>query len=432
MTILSSLLGVRAQSLESPTLPLTSSALIDWLGGPRAHSGRRVTERNAFGMPAVWRAISLIAGTSASLQLCAFKDGEDGARVLQRSGQGAQLLADPHPDMTPFEVWELGYVTALAWGNVSYRKVRDGLGAVKELWWIDPNRIKYGRSSDGTKVYELDGDQERTWTDREILHVPGLGYDGVCGISPIQAAREGIGLALAAEEYGARLFGQGSLATGILTTEQRLDQGQADAMKERWKAGGGIGLDSAHDIRVLGSGAKFQQLTIPPEDAQFIESRRFQIGEIARIFGIPPHMLGETERSTSWGTGIEQQALGFVTFTLRPWLTRFERRISKHLLNPGPVYAKYQLDELMRGDSAARAAFYRQMWELGAFSTNDILAAEQRQPVEGGERRWRPLNFAPLDEVDVTVPGPVHAPETAPAGGSGEGSGGGEEGGSDE
>lgn len=418
MTFLTSARAVltpRAQGPEDPAVPLTSTTILEWVGGPAGKAGKRVTENGSLTMPAVWRAVNLIAGTCAAMPLHAYKS-RGPARILQDSGAAADLLGDPHPDLTAFELWELGYGSALTWGNAAYRKLRDPLGTIRELWWIEPSRMTYGRADDGSKVYVIDGDEDHPLTDREILHVPGFGYDGVCGVSAIRLAREGIGLALAAEEYGASLFGSGSLASGLLTTEQRIDPGKASELKALWKAaGGGTGLDSAHDIRVIGSGAKFQQLTIPPADTQFIESRRFQIDEVARIFGVPPHMLGETQKSTSWGTGIEEQNIGFVTYTLRPWLTRFEQRLTKHLLRPDTVYAHYAVEGLLRGNSAARSAFYRQLWEFGALSTNDIRALEELPPVEGGDQRFVPLNFGPLVASSTTPALEPPPPDPEPA-----------------
>ena len=392
--------------LSNPAVPITSTSLIDWLGLGRSAAGREVSEESALGMPSVWRAVNLLAGTAASLPLHAFRQ-QGVARVQQTSGNAAELLSRPHPDMTPFELWELGYGSALLWGNATYLKLWDSANRLRELWWLHPDRVNIGRASDGTKVYKVKG-FDRALSDREVLHVPGFGFDGIKGASVIRLAREGIGLAQAAEEYGARLFGSGSLATGLLTTEQSLDQEEADALKARWKAGG-TGLASAHDIRVLGSGARFEQLSIPPEDAQFIETRRFQIEEIARLFGVPPHMLGETAKSTSWGTGLEEQNLGFLIYTLRPWLTRFEQRISA-ALRPEPVYARYSVEGLLRGNSTARAEFYTKMWQLGVFSTNDIRALEELPPVDGGDVRYRPLNMGVLGESDASA---VDAPDPA-------------------
>lgn len=383
--------------IENPAVPLTSSALLDWLGSPKVHAGVTVTEESSLGMPAVWRAVNLIGGTAASLPLHAYREVGD-VRVKVTAGRAAELLDEPHPDMTPFELWELMFGHLLLWGNAYFRVLRNRNNQVQELWLIHPGRVRAGRDSEtGLKIYEIDRSPVPLF-DEQILHIPGPGYDGVCGVSPIRMARQGIGLAMAAEEYGARLFGSGSLASGILQTEQRLDQPAADALKARWKAKVG-GLGNAHEVAILDSGAKFQQLSIPPEDAQFIESRKFQIDEVARMFGIPPHMLMQTEKSTSWGTGIEQQSLGFVKFTLRPWLTRVEQRLSR-LLRDQAVYIRYSLEGLLRGDSAQRSAFYREMWGIGVYSTNDIRRLEDHGPVEGGDVRYRPLNMGVLGAPD--------------------------------
>jgi HK97 family phage portal protein len=396
--------------IESPTVPLTSTTLLDWLGVRPTHAGVSVSETSALGMAAVWRAVNLISGTAAQLPLHAYRR-EAGRRVRIDTGKTADLLADPHPDMTPFELWQLGYGSICTWGNAFYRKLRDQLGAITELWWVAPSRVRVGRDPEtAQKFYIIDGKIDQPWTDREILHIPGFGYDGVCGVSPIRAHRQGIGLALAAEEYGARLFGNGSLATGMLQTEQRIDAEQAEELKDLWRAGG-TGLESAHDIRVTGSGAKWVQLTIPPEDAQFLESRKFQVVEIGRMFGIPPHLLMDVDRSTSWGAGIEQQTLGWVQFGLRNYLTPFEQRITK-MIRPAAAYARYSMEGLLRGDSAARAAFYTAMWNIGVFSTNEIRELEEMEPVLGGDVRYRPLNFGVLGQPDP-APAPIAASQEA-------------------
>jgi HK97 family phage portal protein len=394
-----------ASSPENPQVPLSSATILDWLGGEKAASGVRVDARSAMGMPAVFRAVTLISGTAASLPLHPYRRGDETRRPVT-SGTAARLLDDPHPDLTPFELWETTYGHLCLWGNAYFRVLRNRLGQPRELWPIHPSQVRVGRDSmSALKVYEVtddNGDPE-PHTDQTILHVPGFGYDGVCGVSPIRAARQGIGLALAAEEYGARLFGNGSLATGILQTEQRLPQDKADMLKRRWESKA-RGLANAHSAIVLDSGAKFQQLTIPPEDAQFIESRRFQITEAGRLFGVPPFLMMETEKSTSWGTGLEQQAIGWVKFDLRRYLIRFEQRVTR-LLHPDNVFCRYAVEGLLRGDSQARAQFYKQMWDLGAYSTNDILELEDRAPVDGGDARYRPLNmgrlgtFEPDDET---------------------------------
>lgn len=400
MTLVGSLLGSqpRNASPEDPNYPLTSETLLDFLGVQKSYAGKNVNEVTALGMAAVWRAVQVTTSVPASLPFHAYR--QDGETRVLATGQPSRLMDDPHPDMTPFELWQTGFVHKRLWGNAYFRKLRNQLGQVAELWPIHPGRVKVGRESEnGQKVYSIDGGREVHVGDDTILHLPGLGYDGICGCSPIRAARQSLGLAMAAEEFGARFFGNGSLASGILQTEQRLTQTQADALKNRWKSRN-TGLENAHEIVVLDKGAKFAQLTIPPDDAQFLETRRFQITEVSRWFGLPPFLMFETEKSTSWGTGLEQQALGWVMVDLTPELTSIEQRVTKHVLKPTPVYAKYSLEGLLRGDSKARAAFYTAMWNMGALSTNEIRAYEELPPVEKGDVRYRPLNMGELGTFD--------------------------------
>jgi len=412
-------------SHENPAVPLTSTTLIELFGGTKGKSGKAVTETSALAMSAVYRATNIISGTCAGLPFHVFEQDGD-ARIRLEEGPAAELLDDPHPDMTPFELWELVYGSLCLWGNAYLLKLRNPLGVVVELWWVNPSRVKAFRDDeDGRKRYVIDHGKttQQVHDDATMLHIPGFGYDGICGVSVIRLAREGIGLALAAEEYGARLFGNGSLATGILQTEQRLDSTGAAEIKKVWKETGGQGLESAHDIRVVGSGAKWTQLSIPPEDAQFLESRKFQVTEVARWFGLPPHMLADTEKSTSWGSGIEAQQIAMVVYTFASWLTRVEQRVTKHVVrlrvlperrSAPKQYARYSTAGLLRGDSASRAAFYQTLWGLGALSTNDIRRLEELPPVPGGDVRYRPLNFGVLGEADPGDP----APEPAGDGGT--------------
>jgi HK97 family phage portal protein len=396
--------------LENAQYPLTSADLLSALHIPMTTSSSVVVnERTALGMPAIWRAVNLIAGTAASLPLHAYKetvpaDDEESVRIPQESGQAAALLAKPHPDLTAYEFWELIYAHMLLWGNAYAQILRDQNGVIRELWPVHPSQVRVGRAKDLTKVYQLGQDMERGYTDREILHFPAFGYDGVVGLSPIACARQGIGLALAAEEFGARLFGSGTMAGGILTTDQRLNQAQADALKVRWQSKIG-GLQNSHEVAVLDAGAKFQQLTIPPQDAQFIQSRGFQIEEVARIYGVPPHMLMSVDKTTSWGAGIEQQTIAFVTYTLRPWLTRVEQRVSA-VLQPGTVYARYNLAGLVRGDLTTRYQSYALGRQWGWLSVDDIRRLEEMPPLPGGDGQQyiTPLNMEKVGGPSTTAP----------------------------
>lgn len=385
-------------SLENPAVPLTSSSLLDWFGGGHVDSGVAVNEQSALKMSAVFRCVSLISSVSAALPLHTYVRGTKDRAV-------SALLDDPHPELTPIELWRLTYVHRCLWGNAYLQKMRNRGGQVVELWPITPDRVKVGRVAPSTvnpqgKMFEVldDAGRPQPMTPREIMHLPGLSYDGLIGMSLVRAAAQGIGLALAAESFGARLFGSGNLLSGILKTDQRLEQADAERLQGRWQQMS-QGLDRAHKVAILDSGAMFQSLTMPSSDAQMLESRHFQITDASRFWGVPPFLMMETEKSTSWGTGLEQQAQGWVTFDLHPtWLAPTEQRITKELAAPG-TFAKYKSEGLLRGDSAARGIFYRVMREVGAMSANDIRELEDRPPVAGGDSYLQPLNLVPLGTI---------------------------------
>lgn len=398
------------RSLENPAQPLTAEAVAEYLGAMPNESGMPVTERSSLHMPAVWRSVALIAGVSSALPLHAYAQGT-------RDKAKAPLLDDPHPELTPLELWRLPYVHRVLWGNGYLQKVRNRAGVVTELWPIMPDRVRVGRVPPDDllpsgKIFEVTDDRgvQHALTTREILHIPGLGYDGITGCSPVRLAAEGIGLAQAAEKSAARLFGKGNIMSGVLQTEQRLNPEQAGNLKAQWRAKMG-GFRNSQEIAVLDSGASFNPVVMPYKDAQFLESREFQITEIARMFGVPLFLLMETAKSTSWGTGLEQQAGAWVIFDLTPtWLGPTEQRITKELL-PAGQYAKYSVQGLLRGDSSARATFYRAMRDVGAFSADDVRGYEELPPLpagQGGDVHLQPTYMAPLG-VNPLAPDPPPA-----------------------
>lgn len=403
-----------ANPAEDPLKPLTDSTLLTLLGGMTTPAGVEVTVDKAMGLPAMWRAVTLKAGVAASLP---FKPYVGPAEEAPAGSAAATIMNRPHPDMTRYEFWQLIHTHRIAWGNAYALKLKNRLGQVVELWPIHPARVQVGRHPlTLRKMYLVDGTDP--YDDEIMLHIPGFGYDGVCGVSPIRAARNGVGLAMAAEEFGGKFFGSGSLATGILQTEQRLTQRQAEALSDRWESKR-AGLGNAFKTIVLDKGAKFEQLTIPPEDAQFLETRQFQLHEVCRLIGIPPFLMYETEKSTSWGTGLEQQAIGWVVFDLARDLVAVEQRVDMHLLEPldraAGYYSKHIVEGLLRGDSKARAEFYNALFRMGVFSTNDILKLEDRPGIgEDGNARFRTADLIPLgadaddqQETGAPAPGPT-------------------------
>lgn len=388
--------ALEKRNIHDPNVPLTGQALIDLMAqGNTTDSGMTVTAETSMRQTAVYRCVSLISGSVAGLPFHVYKNGT-------REQVPSKVVDDPHPELTPYDWKELTLVHLLLRGNSYDQKIRNGHGEVVELWpmgpdAVNPKRVKSTKANPSGKVYEItleDGSQVE-WTDEKILHIPGLGYDGVKGLSAIEAHRQGIGLGMAAETYGAKFFGSGSMMSGILTTEKNLQEEGADALKQRWKKKVS-GLDRAHEIAVLDNGAKFQPVSIAPNDAQFIETRKFQLGEVARMFGVPPHMIADTEKSTSWGSGIEFQQIHYVVYTLRPWLNRIEQRFDKHVLNGG-VYSRFKVDGLLRGDSKARGEFYAQMLQNRVMSPNEVRALEELEPYEGGDEMLETPNNSAND-----------------------------------
>ena len=394
MTVIGRLFERRA-SIESPMVPLSAPGILEMLGVQSNATGVSVTEKSALRFGAVWRAVNLISALGGALPLHSYRSGS-----FER--KSVQILDNPHPDLTDFEFWRLLYAHRALWGNSYALKLRNQVGAIRELHPLVPERVRVANvgSTDANpsgKVFIVDGNLDDPLTPKDVFHIPGFGYDGVCGVSPIRLAATSIGLGLAAEEYGAKLWSAGSLLGGVLQTEQRIEQPVADRLKANWREKVS-GLSKAHEIAILDAGAKFQPITMPNNDAQFLESRDFQVSEVSRWFGVPPFLLNQTEKSTSWGTGLEQQATGFVKFDLHPmWLKPTEARVTKELTGAG-IYAKYKIEGLLRGDTQSRAEFYNVMRNVGAFSADDIRALEDLPPIPDGAGTGylQPLNMAPL------------------------------------
>lgn len=396
---------VLTRSIENPSVPLSAANISQYLDGAPSVSGVKVTEQSAMQHVAVFRCTELIAGTCAALPFKAYRKGS-----RARLDDNYPVLADPHPELTSFEVFELMYVFLLLWGNAYFLKQRDGGGRIRYLWPLHPGRVRVDRvdpdaQHPGGKVFvvaDRDGGT-KTYTSYEVLHIPGLGYDGKVGLSRIQLASQALGMGMAAEKYAAQFFGSGQMLSGILTSEQTLTQESAETLKARWREKV-VGLGRAHDIAVLDRGVTFTPLSIPAKDAQLLESQQWSVTQIARLFGLPPHAVGDVEKSTSWGSGIEQQTIGMVQFTLQPsYLTRVEKRFTKEVLTTENVYAEYAVEGLLRGDSAARAAFYAQAVQWGWMTRNEVRVRENLEPIEGLDSVLTPLNMDTGAEDELSI-----------------------------
>lgn len=386
-------------SLNNPNTPIYQG-LMALDGEYPGYIGVPVSAQTAMRLIAVWRCVTLIAQTIASLPLGVYRREERGRKEL-RNPADKYIWQRPNPEMTRQTFWETAIGTCLLTGNSYTYVARNGLGNIAELWPLDPRRMSPYRNAKGQKRYRLDGDDV---DPDEIMHVPGYG-DGFRGMNPITNARAALGLAVEAEQYGAQFFAQGTTLSGVLTTEQELKEDQLKRMDAQWNAAH-KGPRNAYKTAILGGGVKWTSVSVPPADAQFLETRRFQTEDIARLFGVPPHMIGAVDKTTSWGTGIEQQTIGFVTYTLRSWITRFEQAMSDGLLAPENRYAQWNVSGLLRGDIAARGAWYTAMRNIGVYNPNEIREKEEENPYEGGDDYQMPLNSATSGKEPATKDAP--------------------------
>lgn len=408
-------------SIEDPTLPLTSAALVEWLhGGDRTLADVNVTEKRIFGLTAYFRGIALMSGTMAALPFKIYKR-DTRERVTQRT-----VLDNPNPRQTPFEFWQTTYANAIGWGTGYARKFRNGADVVTELWAVHPSLVTTkvtppsAYRPDGLEFQVMQEDGSiKPLSSWEIMRLPFLAPNGVEGLSPIRAARESLGTGIAAENHSARFYGNGTHLSGVLNVKQKLAEGSANRLKAQWQERM-TGGRHAFDIAVLDNGAEFQNISVSPADAQLLESRKFTVVEIARMLGLPPHLLGDVERSTSWGTGIEQQAIGMVVYTLQSWLTMVEQRVTREILpggwSSGSWYAEYGLEGLLRGDSSARASFYAQMIQWGIMNRNEARVRENLEPADGLDEFITPSNMTIISvdgKPQSLAPSDTTAPDEA-------------------
>lgn len=380
--------------INNPNMPLYQAlAALD--DGPLVSSGVSVNQSNAMRVIAVNACVKLIAETIAALPIQTFNRG-DKSREPVRKPSEAYIWDQPNPEMTPMEFWEQIFGSMLTDGNAFIEPVRfRQSGAIAEIWPVAPSAVTIERTSTGRKVFTIG---HETYDSTQIFHIPAFRLAGMDrGLSPIAAARQGIGVAIAAEKLAAKFFGQGAIMSGLIEAKEPLDADTAKALVENFNRLH-AGSENAFKVGVIDNSASFRQLSLPPEDLQFMEARKFQVTEIARLYQVPPHMIADVEKSTSWGTGIEQQQLGFVVYTLLRWIIRSEQYITKFLLPSRERYAKWNLSALLRGDMASRSNFYRTMREVGAFNIDDIREKEDMAPLPDGLGMdyLQPLNYAPV------------------------------------
>jgi len=380
------------RSRDKPQNRTVGSSYTFLMGG--STSGKPVNERSAMQMTAVYSCVRILAEAVAGLPLHLYKYTESGGKAKATDHPLYLLLHDePNPEMSSFVFRETLMTHLLLWGNAYAQIIRNGKGEVVALYPLMPNKMTVDRDSNGQLYYTYQRSNEEVHTmegssvklkPSDVLHIPGLGFDGLVGYSPIAMAKNAIGMAIACEEFGAKFFANGAAPSGVLEHPGTIKD--PSRVRDAWQSQFG-GSSNSGKVAVLEEGMKYTPISISPEQAQFLETRKFQINEIARIFRVPPHMVGDLEKSSF--SNIEQQSLEFVKYTLDPWIIRWEQSMMRVLLSldeKKEFFIKFNLEGLLRGDYQSRMNGYSIARQNGWMSANDIRELENldRIPAEQG------------------------------------------------
>ena len=380
------------------------------MGG--SSSGKHVTERSSMQMTAVYSCVRILAEAVAGLPLHLYRyDGNGGKEKAVDSPLYFLLHDEPNLEMTSFIFRETLMTHLLLWGNAYAQIIRNGRGEPLALYPLMPNRMRVDRDDKGNIYYEYQHSTDDAHTmkgsnvvlnSKDVLHIPGLGFDGLVGYSPIAMAKNAIGMAIACEEYGAKFFANGATPGGILEHPGVVKD--PAKIRESWNIAFG-GSSNANKVAVLEEGMKYTPISISPNEAQFLETRKFQINEIARIFRVPPHMVGDLEKSSF--SNIEQQSLEFVKYTLEPWLIRWEQSLVRALLAENAkkeYFIKFNVDGLLRGDYQSRMNGYATARQNGWMSANDIRELENLDRIPenaGGDLYLINGNLTKLEDAGI-------------------------------
>lgn len=391
-------MGVFSQLIEKRSFAVSESLpdnhwFFRWLGG-RSEAGVVVNEQTALNTLMFVNCVSLLADTFATVPIGVYQRLDRGRKPATTHPLYNTLHSEPNPLTNSFDYRHQMMLHLATWGN-HYSEIVRRRGEVVALWPYHPASVRLKHAGRGDVVYVVrDGAEEREIAGRDMLHLRGLAMSGVVGLPPLTIMRQSLGIATAAQDYGARFFANDARPSillkhpGVLGEEGR--RNLRDSFKEDH------GGDNRGGVGVLEEGMDIVTLSVPPEDAQFLQTRQFEARQVAGFFRVPPHLISDVERSTSWGTGIEQQQIGFVVHTMQPWFTRAEQELTRKLIRPEDrdrYYVRFNVNGLMRGDFNARKEFYATGRQWGYFSANDVRELEDMNPVENGDVYLQPLNM---------------------------------------
>lgn len=388
-----------AVSTIARSLGLTDTRLVSWMGGGPTYSGEVVSPRTSLQIGTVYACSRLIAQTIATLPCQLYKSDKEGRGKLARDHPLYVLLHDqPNLEMTAVTFWEAVVACVLLWGNAYIAIQRLG-NRVVALEPMVPDRLTARRNTDNSITYFY------TWLgkitelqEEEVMHIKGFTLDGVNGLSIVGQARETLGISLAADKSAASFFRNGMKPSMVFTIDKPMLEQQRKRFDEDVKDKL-VGAINSGGWALLENGMKAEAISMKPEDAQLLATRAFAVEEVCRWFGVQPVMIGHMEKSTAWGTGLEQMNLWFLTYTLRPLLKSIEQSVRMNLLNPGEknaYYAEFNVDALLRADSAGRAALMQTMATNGLRTRNELRALDNVAPLAGGDDLTVQSNLIPI------------------------------------
>lgn len=371
-----------------------------------AEAGVYISERNALQITTVFACVRIISETIASLPLHVYKRADKGKDKAVDHPVYSVLHDEANPEMSAFSFWETIVQWMLTHGNAYAEIERNGAGQVVALWPLAPDITTTDRNKQGQLIYRvhLDGKPDTVLPAEKVLHFHGMGWDGRSGYSPIQMAKEALGFAKATEKYGSKFFSNGGKPGGVLEMEGTLrDKAAADRVRESWAEIHG-GPDNSHRVAILEAGMKYKPISLPPNDAQFLETRRFQKADIAQIFRVPLHMINDLSNATF--SNIEHQSIEFVVHTIRPYLVRMEQEIRRKLFitDRGSFFAEWLVDGLLRGDAKSRNEALQIQRQNGIINADEWRAIENMNPQEGEQGKAYLVNSAMIAVDQALLP----------------------------
>lgn len=372
-------------------------------------AGKTVSPESALAVSTVWACVKLLAQTVSTLPFNVYVREADHRRLAPELDLFTILHDRPNESMTAADFWMAWVCSLLLWGN-AYARIRRVGGDVVALDLLRPESTAPVREESGKVVYRhtTNDGKSVTYAAADVLHVKWFTIDGLVGLSPIAYGANAMGLAMAQDEAAGKIFASGLRVSGVFKTKEWLKEAQREQLRTSLTAFAGTASEKAGSFLVLEGGQEFDSVTMNPQDAELLASRAWSVEDICRWYGVPPWMVGHTDKGSNWGSGLEQQMIGFLTFAMRPILGQTEQAVQAKLLPPPKrgvqVYAKFNIEGLMRADSAGRSALYSAGAQNGWMTRNEIRALEDREPIAGGDQLTVQSNLIPIDMLGKPMP----------------------------